>query len=79
MFLCMSDAVIQFMLRVIKPVLPASVSTKMSFPAKFNEHVAALVGEELIPDWCGGQAVHPENIRVNFDDMMAGVTEAMRG
>jgi len=78
LFVCKMTPVMAFIMRVVKPILPASVATKMVFPTNFNAHVKDLVGEDLTPEWCGGKAIHPERVRTNFAEMMAGVKGAMR-
>jgi hypothetical protein len=77
-FLGKSNSAVQFVLRIIKPVMPASVSTKMVFPKDFNEHLVDLLGDEKkVPTWLGGPAVHEDSVTKDFDTMIRNIKQDM--
>ncbi|GMH81283.1 hypothetical protein TL16_g08881 [Triparma laevis f. inornata] len=79
-FLGKSSSIVQVILKIIKPILPDSVSTKMIFPGDFEGNLKGILRDENdLPDWAGGGKLHPEEVRKNFEVMMKEIKVAMGG
>ena len=77
-FLGKSSPAMSFCLRVVSPILPSSVSTKMVFPSDFEGNlVENLADEDDLPQWAGGTKAHPTEITISFSNMMNEVAAAM--
>jgi hypothetical protein len=78
-FLAKGNSVAQALLKLMKPVLPASIKSKMLLPSNFEEELIRILpnGERDVPDWLGGTKIHPTTITKNLSAMVEDIKRQM--